>query len=456
MDNPKLILNFDINKTLILGDKIQSQSLESSLLALICEEPLGIIDENKNEWIIKEENLFNDNPNEDLYSYSEFLRKILPKKNPNEIPDNESRLKYNGEIKKKRREFTDKFIDKNSPGEYFHNNVIEILEKLKIPEELKNDINNGKFPECLKDIYSNGYFFIFKSFFKSLIKLKEKNRDFSIIFRSFGGDILDLINEFNEFCKGNHPIYYTKKNIEKVYFDGTHNSKNYLLNKSQYGIIYRYSKELKDIFLVIGTTKVIKPKPNNIYEAYKNDIKDNNVIIIEGGKNIYNYLLENFSKGNFNSFAIQDDYSIWSEHVELKEYSKPFLIDPYNKNIHQIFFDDNITYKKKSIVDCRNIITGQSISDDLIKDKYIIKSNIGVLVDDYYFFNKIFNAEKKRKKDFDNKNNNLDEKKIRLNKIINESLNAYSDTIKENDNISFTDFISNFIYVNKLYIDEGK
>jgi hypothetical protein len=101
MDNPKLILNFDINKTLILGDKIQSQSLESSLLALICEEPLGIIDENKNEWIIKEENLFNDNPNEDLYSYSEFLRKILPKKNPNEIPDNESRLKYNGEIKKK-------------------------------------------------------------------------------------------------------------------------------------------------------------------------------------------------------------------------------------------------------------------------------------------------------------------------------------------------------------------
>ena len=56
MDNPKLILNFDINKTLILGDKIQSQSLESSLLALICEEPIGIIDENKNEWIRVEDN----------------------------------------------------------------------------------------------------------------------------------------------------------------------------------------------------------------------------------------------------------------------------------------------------------------------------------------------------------------------------------------------------------------
>ena len=456
MDNPKLILHFDINKTLILGDKIQSQSLESSLLGLICEQPLGIIDENKNEWIRKEENLFNDNLNEDLYSYSEFLRKILPKKNENEIPDKEKRLKYNAEIKQKRRQFTDKFIDKNSPGEFFHNNIIQILENLKIPEELKNDINNGKYPECFKEIYSNGYFFIFKSFFKSIIKLKEKNRNFSIIFRSFGGDVLDLINEFNEFCKGNHPIYHTKNNKEKVYFDGTHNSKNYLLNKSQYGIIYRYSKELKDIFLVIGATEIIKPKPNNIYEAYKNDIKDNNVTIIEGGKNIYNFLLENFSKENFHSFAIRDDYSIWNEHVELKEYSKPFLIDPYNKKIHQIFFDDNITYKKKSIVDCRNIITGQSISDHLIKDKYIVKSNIGVLVDDYYFFNKICNAEKKREKDFENKNNNLDEKKNRLNKILNDSLNAYSEAIIDNENISFADFISNFIYVNKLYIDEGK
>ena len=456
MDNPKLILNFDINKTLILGDKIQSQSLESSLLALICEEPIGIIDENKNEWIRVEDNLFKENPNDELYSYSEFLRKKLPKKNQNEIPDKETRVKYNNDIKKKRRELTDKFTDKNSPGEYFHNNINQILENLKISEELKNDINNGKYPECFKEIYSNGYFFIFKSFFKSIIKLKEKNRDFSIIFRSFGGDILDLINEFNEFCKGNHPTYNKKENMEKVYFDGTHNSKNYLLTKSQYGIIYRYSKELKDIFLVIGTTNKIEPKPNNIYEAYKNEIKDNNVIIIEGGMNIYNYLIEKFTLGNFNSFAIHDDYKIWNEHDELKEYSKPFLINPYNRKIHQIFFDDNITYKKKSIIDCRNIITGENISDDLIKNKYLIKSNIGILVDDYYFYNKICNAEKKREKDFENKTNNINEKKNRLNEIINDALNAYSDAILDNNNISFTDFVSNFIYINKLYIDEGK
>ena len=172
--------------------------------------------------------------------------------------------------------------------------------------------------------------------------------------------------------------------------------------------------------------------------------------------NIYNYLIEKFTLGNFNSFAIHDDYKIWNEHDELKEYSKPFLINPYNRKIHQIFFDDNITYKKKSIIDCRNIITGENISDDLIKNKYLIKSNIGILVDDYYFYNKICNAEKKRKKDFENKTNNINEKKNRLNEIINDALNVYSDAILDNNNISFTDFVSNFIYINKLYIDEGK
>ena len=77
---PKLILHFDINKTLMLGDKIQNQSLESSLLALICELPLGKIDEKNNEWIRTENNLNYNNPKEDLISYADFLKKKISQK----------------------------------------------------------------------------------------------------------------------------------------------------------------------------------------------------------------------------------------------------------------------------------------------------------------------------------------------------------------------------------------
>ena len=448
---PKLILHFDINKTLMLGDKIQNQSLESSLLALICELPLGKIDEKNNEWIRTENNLNYNNPKEDLISYADFLKKKYPKKNEKEIPDVKSRLKINHDIKLIIRQLTNEFVDKKSTGEYFSNNIKEILEKLKVPDNIINDINNEQYNFFFKELYSNGYFFTFKSFFNSIIKLKERRRDFSIIFRTFGGDIDYIVKEFNLFCKGLHPL-----NNQKYFFDGTNNSKNYLLSESQFGIIYRYSKDIKDIFLVLGTNKRITPKPNNLYEAYNDDIKNNDVIIIEGGLNIYNFIMEKIYSENINSFAFNDEYQIWIEHDELKEYSKPLFINPYNRKIHQIFFDDNIKYAKKSIVDCRNIITGESIPDNLIKDKYIIKSNVGALLDDYYFFDKIYDAERKRKKDFDNKINNISEKKNRLNKILNESLNAYTETFVNNDNISFTDFISNFIYANKLFIDEGK
>ena len=406
---PKLILHFDINKTLMLGDKIQNQSLESSLLALICELPLGKIDEKNNEWIRTENNLNYNNPKEDLISYADFLKKKYPKKNEKEIPDVKSRLKINHDIKLIIRQLTNEFVDKKSPGEYFSNNIKEILEKLKVPDNIINDINNEQYNFFFKELYSNGYFFTFKSFFNSIIKLKERRRDFSIIFRNFGGDIDYIVKEFNLFCKGLHPL-----NNQKYFFDGTNNSKNYLLSESQFGIIYRYSKDIK------------------------------------------NFIMEKIYSENINSFAFNDEYQIWIEHDELKEYSKPLFINPYNRKIHQIFFDDNIKYAKKSIVDCRNIITGESIPDNLIKDKYIIKSNVGALLDDYYFFDKIYDAERKRKKDFDNKINNISEKKNRLNKILNESLNAYTETFVNNDNISFTDFISNFIYANKLFIDEGK
>ena len=160
---------------------------------------------------------------------------------------------------------------------------------------------------------------------------------------------------------------------------------------------------------------------------------------------------------NYYTFAIFDEYEIWLENDNLKEYSKPFYINPYERKIHQIFFDDNIVYEKKiSIVDCRNIITGETIPDNKIKNKYIIKTDINVLLDDFYFSKKILEAELNRKKDFENDNNRLEDKIMRLKKIINDSYHYLNEALKTNENLSFTEYICKFISANKLYIDEGK
>ena len=94
--------------------------------------------------------------------------------------------------------------------------------------------------------------------------------------------------------------------------------------------------------------------------------------------------------------------------------------------------------------------------DNKIKNKYIIKTDINVLLDDFYFSKKILEAELNRKKDFENDNNRLEDKIMRLKKIINDSYHYLNEALKTNENLSFTEYICKFISANKLYIDEGK
>ena len=74
----------------------------------------------------------------------------------------------------------------------------------------------------------------------------------------------------------------------------------------------------------------------------------------------------------------------------------------------------------------------------------------------FYFSKKILEAELNRKKDFENDNNRLEYKIMRLKKIINDSYNYLNEALKTNENLSFTEYICKFISANKLYIDEGK
>lgn len=70
------------------------------------------------------------------------------------------------------------------------------------PEESHNeegDDQNQKpkklTPECkfIREIYSGGMYYLTPTFIKTILYLRKLNRDFSIIFRTFGSDTDDLI-----------------------------------------------------------------------------------------------------------------------------------------------------------------------------------------------------------------------------------------------------------------------
>ena len=399
INKPHLILNFDINKTIILRDKSKKLDVENGVKAAIVDYAWGKYDDRKKKWFLRENYLSLKRPNPDLINYSNFMKKIYPNKREKEIPDKDERYKKNQELKKMREENFLQFLNKGQPGEKLHSKYLEILEKVKIPQKIMEEIitDNSKYPSFYKDLYLNGYIFIFHSLFRLMIELKNKNRIFVLIFRTFGYDFDDVIKEFNSFCEGRHYKFNgEEEKYPKKYFDGTHNSKDYRIKENNIGIIYRFDENIENCYLVLGTLKRINlEKSSDLYSFYEKQIEEGKVKIIKGGKNIFEYITINSNNGTINSFCINDDYDTWYKYDKKSLYGKPMFINPENKDFEVFFFDDNIEKSETSIVDCRNVITGETIKSKEFTNKYfVIVDTLKAAEDEYYFLNKIEEAEK--------------------------------------------------------------
>ena len=389
-EKPILIINMDINRTIIFKDKGKGSSLESGIKLSICQEIWGTIDKNTNKWILYSDKICLDPPddNPELITYYDYLKKINKPKIPKEVPDNTERSIINTKIKKEWEKMTDKFFDKGQPGESLSHKYIEVVKKLKIPDEIINS------EECqkLKDLYENNYRFIFSSLFKLMIELQKSGRIFNIIFRTFGNDFSDLSLEFNAFCEGKHPLY------KNVYFDGSHNSFDHRIIKETTGSFHRLiNDDVNNIYFVVGECEHPNiDSPEDLYKYYDGKIDKNK--IIKGGENFFGYIHEFFKNKKNNSFFVSDDYSAWFKHDRKKEYGKPIFFDPNDKKYHFIFFDDNIEKKPTSIVDCKNIKNGKKLDSDDVYRKYLIQVDpIEAAVNDNYFIDKIKEAEKNLK-----------------------------------------------------------
>lgn len=389
--DPILIINMDINRTIIFKDKAKGSSLESSIKLSITQEVWGTIDKKTNKWILYNDKISLEPPNDDpeLITYFDYLKKNNKTKTPKEIPDNNERALINLKIKKEWEKMCDKFFDRGQPGESLYPKYISILNKQKISD---NIINTDEFKK-FKDIYENNFKFIFPSLFNLMIELQKSGRIFTIIFRTFGQDFSDLYLEFNSFCEGKHPLY------KNIYFDGSHNSFDHRIIKETTGSFHRLLNDyISNIFFVIGDYEhPYINTPEDLYKYYDGKIDKDK--IIQGGENIFKYINGFSNNKKNNSFFISDDFSAWFKHDRKKEYGKPIFFDPDNKKYHFIFFDDNIENKPTSIVDCKNISNGKTLENKDIIGKYLIKVDpVEAAVNDNYFINKIKEAEEKIKK----------------------------------------------------------
>ena len=80
--DPILIINMDINRTIIFKDKAKGSSLESSIKISITQEIWGKIDKETNKWILYSDKITLKRPNNDseLIKYFDYIKKFIKQK----------------------------------------------------------------------------------------------------------------------------------------------------------------------------------------------------------------------------------------------------------------------------------------------------------------------------------------------------------------------------------------
>ena len=284
-----------------------------------------------------------------------FAKRKFPKKSAREIEDSQERFLFNRENDFKYQQLITDFFE--NEGQAFKPVVEEMDQKLTLQKN---------FSELFEDRKMQ----LIPSFFSLVQKLSAENRNFSVIFRTFGTDTELVIQEFNLFCRGAHPLYNGE--------NGTYKFESKSLEVQDVGYFTRVSETQS--YLVMGSLlRHSRHTPPQATDSVK---------VFEDTTSILNALLTS------GSLAINDDYEFWDFNKRLTEYGKLLLVDPGDKETVQIFFDDNIGESFGKAIDVRNVHTGEPIAFGESINKYLWRVNPYLAtVEEDYFYNAVLVCE---------------------------------------------------------------
>mgnify|MGYP003571339524 CR=1 FL=1 len=270
-------------------------------------------------------------------------------------------------------------------------NPSEIMEeKSKKFSQLGEDITPK---EKFKYIFRNSYHRIILSFFTMMINLKKIKQDFVLVFRFFGSDessIEEFIYEFNNFCDCAHPRFCGEYGFSQFKIDVEKDKKNYKIDTHTQEFIsvsYRGAKEEEEKVFFDTMQQPNFHEIEEIREAIEEFYTDSNnqggIHPSIGYKDIYLNFMDKITQNN--SFCILDDYSYFMNNE--KKHGKLFLIDPYDPETLQIFFDIELD-KYPDKIDVIDVVTHKKLSKEYYLDKYVVNVEPYKAIIDINYFNK--------------------------------------------------------------------
>ncbi|PBJ73463.1 hypothetical protein BCY84_14528 [Trypanosoma cruzi cruzi] len=360
-----LVIHMDINRTIIQVDSAGQRTMEDALNGNIAANVWGRCEEDK--WVAVlgpgEEGDRSGLVTFDKYVDNAYTEPPLMQ----ELPKAEREGIWR-DISAKRRSVLRTFTHAGQPGENYAQHVEEQRKVLTAAS------NCSMVP----------------SFFQLVNTLSELNWSFTMIFRTFGHDLANVLQEWRQFLFG----------------ELAHKPQGALLGrmKEKYvpemtGCIFRAEDS---IFFCVGPDEaavvhhpegVEKMSPSEVL-AQLSTMPSCKEVHQTNFMQLHDQFLEYTSASN-NVGGIVDYYPFWAQGAERRSGGKVFPVAitsssrvtaPVTPRFY-VFFDDNIFIgEEKSIVDLRDIVTGKSITDAAIERKYCVAVNpYKATVDKEYF-----------------------------------------------------------------------
>ena len=176
----KLVLHFDVNETIMVGDPASSVDFESSLNHILAKA--AFLSEDKTSWhdgspldLAKRKDLGLVDPPPLLTSFDAETGPRVKSYEANRRNDSWPAAK---------------FSDLGTPGEIYRPIFEELKEKLRWKSETS------------RVFAPDGHHFLLPAFFHTLAELEKEGRDFSLVIRTFGTDLPEVQKCLQAFAQG--------------------------------------------------------------------------------------------------------------------------------------------------------------------------------------------------------------------------------------------------------------
>ena len=286
----KLVLHFDVRNTVLVADSVTNVNVDDALNSYLTGVTWGHETTKGWEWFSDAPSL--NPPRKDAITYYKHLERILVKR-----PSDRAILR------KATGNFTQETI-----GERF---LPQFVKHIKLLEWPYPDVTDSLL--TMQGSTGKLYHYMLPCFFNMIHYLYENERDFSIVFRTYGMDAPTVLECTKETLAGRHPGFTRPLPINVNCQPGK-------IQRSKNGIVLEHV-----------------PQNGSEKTHYRSE------------RDVFNFLSNTTGVCGF-----VDDFEFWQDNGYSHYAAKPLWVNPSDRTTHHILFDDNIRVTDHdSIVDLR-------------------------------------------------------------------------------------------------------